>query len=143
MENRLLSYVYFFNVKRDYFECHEYGESLWLDCGRPEVLKGLIQAAICLYHLQNGNVRGGYSMWLRAHKYLIPYLPTYESIDLVQLCGDIDKVFACVPKTWYDQIRTPKEIADLHLPVVYITIHDTDLYAILETFVPVSLEESK
>lgn len=81
MDERLLSYLYYFNCKSDYYECHEHGEALWLDSGRPVVLKGLIQAAVCLYHLYNGNVKGGYTMWLRATdtRYLQSYFDLSDS----------------------------------------------------------------
>ncbi|MCY0877106.1 MAG: DUF309 domain-containing protein [Firmicutes bacterium] len=124
MDNRLMSYLYCFNVQADYYECHEYGESLWLDTGRPIVLKGLIQAAVCLYHLYNGNVRGGYAMWVRAKGYLAPSLPSYEGIDLTALTRDIDAVFARVPKELKERIVAPEHILDLSLPTVKIAFVD-------------------
>jgi len=127
MDERLVAYVYFFNVQRDYYECHEVGESLWLDTGRPVVLKGLIQAAVCLYHLQNGNVRGGTAMWSRARSYLQPALPIYEGIDLAQLTQDIGAVFARVPIDWIDRIVTPDLIAALDLPVASVCVVDDSL----------------
>lgn len=124
MENRLFGYLYYFNIEKDYFECHEYGESLWLDSGRPIVLKGLIQAAVCLYHLENGNVKGGWRMWQRAKTYLAPSRPIYEGINLDSLVNDIDLVFHQVPTDWYDQVLPPKRIRDLKLPTVMIHIED-------------------
>jgi hypothetical protein len=126
-DDRFLSYLYCFNVLRDYFECHEYGESLWLDTGRPIVLKGLIQAAVCLYHLHNGNVRGGWKMWQRARSYLAPSRPVYEGIDLDALTRDIDDVFAQVPSAWYTQVVAPEVVRNLHLPTVEVRIVDASL----------------
>lgn len=143
MDDRLMSYLYFFNQKQDYYECHEYGESLWLDTGRPIILKGLIQAAVCLYHLHNGNVRGGYAMWLRARRYLAPSLPVYEHIDLSQLCKDIDQVFARVPTAFHDLIVAPETITDLHLPDVYIQLTDPLLQTALQLHTPAPLEDGK
>ncbi|PWI56861.1 DUF309 domain-containing protein [Sulfoacidibacillus thermotolerans] len=143
MDPRLLSYLYFFNIKRDYYECHEYGEALWLDSGRPQVLKGLIQAAVCLYHLQSGNVRGGYAMWVRARKYLEPYMPVYEQINLERLRQEIDRVFAKVPSEWYDQTVAQEKIAALQLPIVSIWIEDDAIQSALHTFVPPSHDEER
>ncbi|MCY0900745.1 MAG: DUF309 domain-containing protein [Firmicutes bacterium] len=137
MDERLVAYVYLFNVQRDYYECHEVGESLWLDTGRPVVLKGLIQAAVCLYHLQNGNVRGGAAMWSRARSYLKPSLPVYEGIDLVQLTHDIGGVFARVPVDWVNRIVAPDRIAALNLPVVTVRVVDDGLAQRVAAYHPV------
>lgn len=129
MDERFISYLYCFNVTHDYFECHEYLEALWLESGRPVVLKGLIQAAVCLYHLENGNVRGGHRMWARAKSYLTPSLPAYEGIDLVLLFADIDGVFEQVPRAWYDQVVGASEIASLNLPRVTLSLTNANLAA--------------
>lgn len=139
MEERLLAYLYYFNVRQDYFECHEYGESLWLDTGRPLVLKGLIQAAVCLYHLHNGNVRGGYAMWARARTYLSPSRPVYECINVDALIADLDRVFAQVPADWRDRVLDPRDIAALHLPTVYVRITDAAVEEQLQAFTPTPL----
>lgn len=136
MENRLLGYLYFFNLKKDYFECHEYGESLWLDTGRPIVLKGLIQAAVCLYHLENGNVKGGWRMWQRARAYLMPSTPVYEGMNLARLIQDIDAVFKQVPTGLYSQVVDAKQIAELNLPRVSIQLVDANVSRVLETWEP-------
>lgn len=140
VEERLLSYLYYFNCKADYYECHEYGESLWLDSGRPVVLKGLIQAAVCLYHLYNGNVRGGYAMWLRAKGYLKPSLPTYEGIDLAALTRDLDTVFRAVPVQWHTKIVTPEQIVELKLPTVRIAFTDPLIAERLTDYSPAELD---
>ncbi len=120
MESRLLSFLHAFNVQRDYFECHEYGEALWLDGGRPVVLKGLIQAAVCLYHLYNGNVRGGWRMWQAGRKYLMDAGPIYEAIDMEDLRQQIDEIFARVPAEWKFEMKSPLQIQSLNLPQVEI-----------------------
>jgi hypothetical protein len=140
MDHRLISYLYFFNVKQDYYECHEYLESLWLDSGRPVVLKGLIQAAVCLYHLHNGNVKGGWSMWQRARGYIADELPAYQGIDLEQLTRDIDEVFSRVPSDWYDKIVPEAAIEQLGLPTVRIRIVDTRIQDMLADWTPEPLE---
>lgn len=140
-DDRLISYLYCFNVTRDYFACHEYGESLWLDSGRPQLLKGLIQAAVCLYHLQNGNVRGGSRMWQRAKSYLSLHLPVYEGMDLTVLICDIDAIFEQVPAKWTSQIVRPADISALGLPPVTISVVDPDLASVLPTWQPTPLEE--
>ncbi len=136
MDERWLTYLYFFNVEKNYFECHEYGESLWLDTGRPEALKGMIQAAVCLYHLENGNIRGGYSMWLRARQYLLPVKPKYMGIDVNSLIDQINEVFYRVPHDWRDKIVSSKEVAELRLPEVFVKIMDPELRRQMDGFSP-------
>jgi predicted metal-dependent hydrolase len=141
MDARLMSYLYCFNITRDYFECHEYGESLWLDSGRPVGLKGLIQAAVCLYHLENGNVRGAWRMWQRARTYLTPLRPEYESIDVGRLMDDIDAVFAQVPVDWRPMQVSPAQVEALHLPRVDIRITDPAIAAQLPQWSPEPLPD--
>ncbi|MCL6452537.1 MAG: DUF309 domain-containing protein [Alicyclobacillus sp.] len=118
-----LAYLYSFNHLQDYFACHEYLENLWLDSGRPEVLKGLIQAAVCLYHLQGGNVRGGRRMWGRAQRHLAAARAqdgVWSEIDIPQLAADMNALWEAVPVAWHDDVRTPSEIGSLNLPRVEI-----------------------
>ena len=124
MDDRLIAYLHYFTIKRDYYECHEYGESLWLDTGRPVVLKGLIQAAVSLYHLEGGNVKGGLPMWKRAKGYLYPALPVYEHMDLRQLTLDMDDVFSRVPETWRGRVVSADKVQALCLPEVSIRVLD-------------------
>jgi uncharacterized protein len=140
VDSRLVSYLYCFNITRDYYECHEYGESLWLDTGRPVVLKGLIQAAVCLYHLQGGNLKGGWAMWQRAKRYLDGERPVYHGIDLDALIRDIDDVFAKVPAEWYGKIVPAKEIEALNLPTVEVRIVDEKIRDILPAWTPEPLD---
>lgn len=57
-----VTYLVYFNRDRDYFECHEVLEELWLKLDRDPVYKGLLQVAVGLYHFRNGNYRGGHMM---------------------------------------------------------------------------------
>ncbi|KUO97418.1 hypothetical protein ATW55_06015 [Ferroacidibacillus organovorans] len=124
LDERLLAYLHCYNIRRDYFLCHEYGESLWLDSGRPEFLKGLIQAAVCLYHLENGNVRGAYPMWLRAKRYVQSIRPVYEAIDIDAMLRDTGRVFDQIPRALFERVVSPQRIADLQLPIVTLRILD-------------------
>nr|WP_286883907.1 DUF309 domain-containing protein [Aneurinibacillus sp. UBA3580] len=53
-----IEYLYYFNVKQDYYECHEVMEELWLNEGRNRLLQALLQVAVGLHHFRNGNVEG-------------------------------------------------------------------------------------
>jgi uncharacterized protein len=139
LEERLISYVYCFNELQDYFLCHEYGESLWLDSGRPTILKGLIQAAVCLYHLHGGNARGGWRMWNRARNYLID-TKHYEGIDVLQLIRDIDAVWRAVPQPWLRETLSLVQVESLQLPSVRIKILDPHLETVVQSWTLPPLE---
>lgn len=62
-ERLYVEFVYYFNVERDYFECHEVMEELWLEEGRNPVFQGLLQIAVGLYHYRNGNVSGSIKLF--------------------------------------------------------------------------------
>jgi uncharacterized protein len=62
-ERLFVEFVYYFNVERDYFECHEVMEELWLEEGRSHVFQGLLQIAVGLYHYRNGNVSGSIKLF--------------------------------------------------------------------------------
>ncbi|WP_067930880.1 DUF309 domain-containing protein [Alicyclobacillus kakegawensis] len=127
MDPRLGDFVYDFNERRDYFACHEHLESLWLDSGRPEVLKGLIQAAVCLYHLESGNVRGAIRMWSRARPRLEAAGPTACGLDIEGLVRDLRRTFAQVPEAWRTHTLPPSQARTLDLPPVRLRIVDPEL----------------
>ncbi|QWU18078.1 hypothetical protein SAMN04487895_11588 [Paenibacillus sophorae] len=57
-----VAYLIYFNRDRDYFECHEVLEELWLSKDRDPLYKALLQVAVGLYHYRNGNARGAIIM---------------------------------------------------------------------------------
>lgn len=142
MDERLIAYLHYFTIEKNYYECHEYGESLWLDTGRPTVLKGLIQAAVSLYHLEGGNVKGGLPMWRRAKHYLEPQMPVYEQIDLQKLADDMDDVFSRIPQKWHDRVVSAAAVRSLQLPSVAIRVLDADLERAVRQWQPPSGAES-
>ncbi len=127
MDNRLLAYLHCFNHTQDYFACHEYLESLSLDSGRPAVQQGMIQAAVCLYHLYNGNIRGALRMWSRGRPRLAAAGPVWEGILIADLIQQMDAVLAAIPKAWTTQTVSPKAVASLELPTVIIHVTDKEL----------------
>lgn len=141
MDNRLLAYLYCFNVTQNYYDCHEYLESLWLDSGRPAVQQGLIQAAVCLYHLYNGNVRGAKRMWGRGRPRLVAAAPAWQGINLQDLIQQMDDVFASIPAAWSDQTVAPQSIGALELPRVVIHFVDPALAGRVERVILPSLED--
>jgi uncharacterized protein len=64
MYHRLyIEYLYYFNVERDYYECHEVMEEYWLREGKNRLLQSLLQVAVGLYHFRNGNISGAIKLF--------------------------------------------------------------------------------
>lgn len=80
-----LAFLVYFNRDRDYFECHEVLEKLWLAREKEPIYKALLQVAVGLYHFRNGNVRGGYLMLNRSHEVLGEYPADTLGINLARL----------------------------------------------------------
>ncbi|PTM57596.1 DUF309 domain-containing protein [Desmospora activa] len=59
-------FLYHFNVDRDYYECHEVLEELWMEEGRDPLYQGLLQVAVALFHCRNGNDNGARKLFRKA-----------------------------------------------------------------------------
>lgn len=83
-----VAYLIYFNRDRDYFECHEVLEELWLKRDRDPLYKALLQVAVGLYHFRNGNVRGGRMMLKQSSEVLLQYPAVTLGIDLAKLAQE-------------------------------------------------------
>ncbi|WNS46143.1 DUF309 domain-containing protein [Paenibacillus sp. MMS20-IR301] len=103
-----LAYLIYFNRDRDYFECHEVLEELWLEQQRDPLYKALLQVAVGLYHFRNGNVRGALIMLKQSSEVLRGYPPVTLGIDLEGLAraageyADRLEQYHGHPFTYYD-----------------------------------------
>jgi len=61
VEPKFAAFLVYFNRDRDYFECHEVLEELWLERGRDPLYSGLLQIAVALYHFRNGGITPAYN----------------------------------------------------------------------------------
>jgi predicted metal-dependent hydrolase len=68
----------------DFFASHEVWEDLWRkESGRSrQFYKGLIQAAVALYHLTHGNQHGAAKLLAGSQSYLEPYRSRYMGLDV-------------------------------------------------------------
>jgi len=83
-----VAFVAYFNRERDYFECHEVMEQLWLEEGRDPLYQGLLQVAVGLYHHRNGNIDGAVKLLTAAIQKLEGHAPVVLGIRLDRLTGD-------------------------------------------------------
>ncbi|QDU60538.1 hypothetical protein Pan216_13800 [Planctomycetes bacterium Pan216] len=82
----------------DWFESHDAWEELWHNTagGDRDFYQGLIQVAVGLCHLYNGNDEGARRMYSRATGYLQRFLPHHQGLDLDQFLVTLERCFAPV-----------------------------------------------
>lgn len=75
--------------EKEYYECHEVIESLWLETPKEDTYRnlyqGVIQAAAAIYQLERGILSGALGLRQTATAYLEPYKPA-------ALGADVDKI---------------------------------------------------
>jgi uncharacterized protein len=86
--------------RRDYFESHEVWEDLWnVECGPAKrFYQGLIQAAVALHHLTNGNHNGADKLLARCCRHLGPYRPKYMGLDVERFLAELAECCSSQPE---------------------------------------------
>lgn len=118
-DERYLKGIEHFNAC-DFFEAHEVWEELWADYQGPSrrFYQGLIQAAVCLHHFGNGNIRGAKKLFHSSSGYLADYQPQHEGIDLAKFLAEMKA--CCQPildaTEEFPQLEVdPEKIPEIHL----------------------------
>lgn len=107
-----IAHLYCFNIGRDYYECHEVLEELWLETGRHPLYQGLLQVAVGLHHFRNGNVNGARKLFRKALAKLHAFPDECQGIDLGKLKQDVSVYLAkleeyeAAPFPFYDMTIT-------------------------------------
>jgi predicted metal-dependent hydrolase len=126
-----VEFLYYFNVERDYFECHEVMEELWMEEGRNPLHQGLLQIAVALYHHRNGNVGGAIKLFSQGIEKLEYYPKLTLGIDLGKLVADsaayLDKLLGIEEE--------PFEFYDLDIVILHSEL--TAMVEELKEFPPV------
>lgn len=110
-----VEYLYYFNVERDYFECHEVMEELWMEEGRNPLHQGLLQVAVGLYHHRNGNVGGAIKLFEQGIEKLEYYPRMSMGINLGKLVNDAKQYVAKLERIEEE----PFEFYDLNIDIVH------------------------
>ena len=87
--------------RQAYFESHEAWECLWRETegAAKQFYKGLIQAAVALYHLRRGNLYGARKLLAGTQKYLHPFRPSYLGLDVEWFLAHVSRCFEGLPLT--------------------------------------------
>ena len=94
LDERFIRGIELFN-KEEFFECHEIIEDLWLATQDEykELYKGVIQAAVALYHLDRGNLKGARKLYGTSSKYLRKYPQVALGLNVEKLLEDMKICF--------------------------------------------------
>lgn len=116
---RYLQGIEYFNTC-EFFEAHEVWEELWADYSGPDrtFYQGLIQVAVCLHHFGNGNIGGARKLYFTSRKYLEPFRPKHEGINLDKLFTELER--CCAAFITDDEIRASVEIDPELIPEIHL-----------------------
>lgn len=109
-----LLFFYYFNHKRDYYECHDIMEELWLEEGRDKFLQGLLQVAVGLYHFRWNNLKGSILLFEGATEKLQPYPDEVGGVKLGKLRKEAEEYLSKLRN--YE--NEPFEFYDLTIEIV-------------------------
>lgn len=92
MTPTLRAAVDLFNRGR-YLASHELFEELWeaTEGADADFYKGLIQAAICMHHLDEGNTEGAAPLYRGHRRYLAGYRPSHLGLDVAGFLASMER----------------------------------------------------
>lgn len=81
-----------------YFQQHETLETLWRSEPRPvrRLYQGILQIGVACYHLERRNYHGAVSMLTRGMRYLEPFAPRCQRVDVAALLAAAQRMLAAV-----------------------------------------------
>jgi predicted metal-dependent hydrolase len=132
-----VDFIYYFNIERDYFECHEVMEELWLEEGRKPLYQGLLQIAVGLYHHWNGNVGGSIKLFSQGIEKLQHFSSPILGIDLAMIVEESRQYL----QKLLNIAESPFEFYDLNLILVDPILEAKLAARITETPVQQELEQ--
>lgn len=76
----------------EFYACHDTLEAIWMHANPPEkgFYQGILQIAVALYHLRNGNWQGAATLMGEGIRRLEPFEPAYRNIDVTDLLDRAD-----------------------------------------------------
>ncbi len=111
-----IQFLYHFNMDRDYFECHEVMEELWMEENRSPLYQGLLQVAVGLYHARNNNTSGAIKLLSQAMSKLEVYPNHKLGIDMDRLLQESRQYVRELQM--HNQEGPPYEFYDLNIVIL-------------------------
>jgi len=104
---QLLQAIREFN-SREWFECHESVEDLWIgETGEVrDFYQGIIQIAVALHHWRNGNFGGAVSLLKGGAGYLRHVSDACQWVDVAALIADADRMRTALEELGKERMDT-------------------------------------
>jgi hypothetical protein len=114
-----LAGVVLFNDRR-FFDAHEVLEDLWNECpdGERRFYQAVLQAAVCLHHFGNGNLRGAVKLFHSAKKYMDAYPNPFKGLDREKFWHDMGRCCALIFEEGQDLLRRDLRPDDALIPTI-------------------------
>lgn len=114
--DRYLLFIEYFNTAK-FMSAQTTLDEIWVkdESTNKDFLGGLIQCAVSLYHLTNGNPQGAKKIYEKARGMLDPYGTKKDGIDLEQLKTELDQLYQNLDDEFSDVEylqRVPKLVFD-------------------------------
>ncbi len=103
---------------REYFECHETLEGIWIKEQRPirTLYKGILQVGVGCYHLLRKNYRGAIIKLDSGARYLEPFAPRCLGVDVARLIADARTLHSAITELGPERFR---EVDLALLPIIH------------------------
>lgn len=90
-----------------YFEQHETLELLWRAERRPvrDLYRGILQIGVACYQIERGNGRGALKMLDRAVRWLQPFRPACQGVDVDRLLADAARLRNEIERVGLNQVE--------------------------------------
>lgn len=90
-----------------YFEQHETLELVWRAETRPvrDLYRGILQIGVAFLQIERGNARGAVKMFERAFRWLEPFVPACQGIDVERLLREAREVYAEAKQAAPEHVR--------------------------------------
>ena len=96
VDSRFILGLKLFN-KKEFFECHEVIEELWLETSSDDqyrdLYKGVIQAAAAIYQWRRGIFSGADGLFKTSVLYLRKYVPVALGLNVEKMVRDLQNFF--------------------------------------------------
>lgn len=83
--------------REEYWDAHEVLEELWQTQRHNDFYHGLIQIAAIMHQLRRGKVRGARKLATSATKYLTPYAPNTDDVDVATVLEWLSRCLDVLP----------------------------------------------
>jgi hypothetical protein len=126
--NEEMPYEYWSGVEQfntgQFYACHDTLEALWIEANEPEktFYQGILQVAVALYHLGNGNLRGATILLGEGTNRLRRYPSVFGGIDVDEFLDQSVALLKILQNTQPEMIINLKVGEDDRFPIPKIII---------------------